>query len=135
MAVFYGQDTYDLTDLPLIDTQVTGKLLIGLRLARRLQTDYGALAIINDDPDFGYNVVQLLRGKMNAGDIRLIRANIQNELLKDEQVADVTADITQDPGKQDSFTIAINVSSSVGPFQLTLNISSVTYSILFVNQG
>lgn len=132
--VFYGQDTYDLTDLPQIDTQVIGKQLIGLRIARRLQTPYGALALINDDPDFGYDILQLVDGRFNVNDTILAQSQMQAEILKDEEVQDANVSISRKPASQNAYNIDITLTSSAGPFKLTLEISQVTFKILFQEQ-
>lgn len=130
-TVFFGQDTYDLTDLPTIDNQVIGTLLIGLRLARRLQTDYGALALIGGDPDFGFNIGNLVNAKFGKNDILITQVQIEQECLKDEQVQSVACAInTSELG---IYNISIAVQSSDGPFQLTIPISDVTYQIIFQN--
>lgn len=131
--VFFGVDTYDLTDLTLTDTQVTGKVLIALRAARRLQTPYGALALINDDPDFGYDVLQLLNQKNTRENVLLAGSQIEAELLKDEQIQNVVVNITSPAA--DSYLITIDIDSSAGPFKLTLPISLVSFKILFVDNG
>jgi hypothetical protein len=129
----YGQDTYDLTDLPLVDTQVISFQNIGLRIARRLTTPYGALAAINDDPDFGYDIFQLLNGTFSPNDITGIKADIENECLKDETIQDVDVTITLSSGNIAEITV--DLTTSIGPFSLVLDISDVTYSTLQINQG
>lgn len=129
----YGQDTYDLDDLPLIDTQVIGTQNLGLRLARRLTTPYGALALINDDPDFGYDIYQLLNGKYDQQSISAAISDIENECLKEEEVqaADVSFDILNNV-----ITISITITPSTAqPFTLVLNIGDVSYNTLVINEA
>lgn len=129
MVTFYGSDTYCLTDLPLIDLQVTNpKILIGQRVARRLQTPRGALASINDDPDFGWDVRQYCNGKIGPNQIGIAKSQIESECLKDEQVATADAAITFDGG---DLTIDIEMDTSAGPFLLTLNVSALTVEAVF----
>ncbi len=129
----FGQDTYDLTDLPEVDIQVTGNLLVALRLARRLQTPYGFGILYGDDPDMGFDIASLLNSRFGKNDIMIAQVQIEQECLKDEQVQGVTATINaSEPG---IYRILINVVTADGPFLLTIPISGVTYKILFSNSG
>lgn len=129
----YGQDTYDLDDLPVIDTQVIGTQNLGLRLARRLTTPYGALAIINDDPDFGYDIYQLLNTKYDQQIISAAISDIEAECLKEEEVQFANVSINVD---QNVITIIVNITPSINePFTLVLNIGDVTYNKLVINEA
>lgn len=129
MATFYGTDTYCVSDLPLVDVQVTDpKQLIGQRLARRLTTPRGALGLIGDDPDAGLDVRQFLNAALSPRQISAIGQAVEAEALKDEQVASSAATVTFAAG---ALTIALKVSSSVGPFQLTLSVSALNTSLIF----
>lgn len=129
MAIFYGTDTDCVSDLPLVDVQVTDpKQLIGQRLARRLVTPRGALGLIGDDPDAGLDVRQFLNAALSPRQISAIGQAVEAEALKDEQVASSSAAVTFAAG---ALTIALKVSSSVGPFQLTLSVSALNTSLIF----
>lgn len=129
MSVFYGSDTACLTDLTLIDRQVTDpKTLIAQRLARRLQTPRGALANIGDDPNFGWDVRQYLNGKFTTSTTITAQEQIQSECLKDEQVATAKAAVTLVNG---TMTIALSIVSSAGPFTLTMNVNQLTTALVF----
>lgn len=129
-TINYGQDTYDLTDLPLIDTQIDGITNIALRIARRLTTPYGALGAINDDPDFGYDVFQLLNIASNQGLLIAARSDIETECLKDEEIQDATVDLES---QGSGISITVDLTASTGPFQLVMNIQDVTYATLQIN--
>lgn len=129
MATFYGSDSYCLTDVGLIDLQVTNPVqLIGQRIARRLQTPRGALAAISDDPNFGWDVRQYINAKMGPSDIAIAQAQISGECLKDEQVQSAVVSMTLSGG---SMTLDIKLVSSVGPFTLTLNVDQLTVALVF----
>jgi len=129
MATLYGTDTYCVSDLPLVDVQVTDpKQLIGQRLARRLITPRGALGLIGDDPDAGLDVRQFLNAALSPRQISAIGQAVEAEVLKDEQVASSSAAVTFAAG---ALTIALKVSSSVGPFQLTLSVSALNTLLIF----
>lgn len=129
MAVFYGSDTVCLYDLPRIDLQVVDPVqLIGQRLARRLQTPRGALALIGDDPNFGWDVRQYINGRFNPTTLGVAESQIANECMKDEQVQAATARLTLSGL---ALTIDIEVESSAGPFSLTMQVSQLTVDLIF----
>ena len=126
MATFYGSDSYCLTDLQRISTQVTEpRIIIGQRLARRYQTPRGALALINGDPDFGYDVRQLVNAKLAPQALRLAENEMTSEGLKDEEVLACVVSIARtDNGA--GIRATVRVVASDGPFTLVLNASDVT---------
>ena len=129
MATFYGSDSYCLTDVQLIDLQVTDPAqLIGQRIARRLQTPYGALAAIGDDPDFGFDVRQLVNGKIRPADLGQVQALIRAEVLKDEQIESATVNVV---GANGEITISIAAVIAAGPFSLTMNVNALTTDVVF----
>jgi hypothetical protein len=128
---FYGSDTYCINDLPLVDTQVTDPVqLIGQRIVRRLSTPRGALALIGDDPNFGYDVRQWINNKAGPGDIALAQAAIESECLKDEQIIGVTASIAFSANTS-AMTVTLQLVTGVGPFTLTLNVNQLTVDMVF----
>ncbi len=127
----YGQDTYCINDLPLVDTQVTDPAqLIGQRIVRRLTTPRGALALIGDDPNFGYDVRQWINNKAGPGDIALAQAAIEAECLKDEQVISVNASIAFS-AQTSAMAITLQLVTNAGPFTLTLNVGQLTVDMVF----
>ena len=127
--VFYGSDTYCLTDLQLVDVQVTDPVrLIGQRLVRRLTTPRGALGIINDDPDGGLDVRQYINAKLPPSAITTAQADISDECQKDEEVSSALVSMTESLGV---LTIRIDVDGSSGPFSLVLNVGDVTTDAIF----
>lgn len=128
-TIFYGSDTSCVTDMSYVDTLITNpSILIGQRLARRLQTPRGALAAINDDPNFGWDCNQYVNAKLTPAQINNAQATIQAECLKDEQVQAININFVLSGG-----VLAINASgiAATGPFQFTLNISQVTSNLIF----
>jgi hypothetical protein len=129
MATFYGSDTSCVDDLPLIDAQVTDpKVLIGQRIARRLTTPRGALALVSDDGNFGWDVRQYLNGKIAPNTTAVAQQQITDECLKDEQVESATVSIANAAGVM---TITIQVVSAAGPFTLTLDVRDLTTALIF----
>lgn len=129
MSVFLGSDTVCLDDLPLIDTQTSDPLtLVGQRLARRLSTQRGALAFINDDPNGGLDVRQYVLAKMSTGQRSIIQNQVQAECLKDEEVQTASVDVSFNTG---ALIITIAVTTGSGPFTLTLNVDQLTVQAVF----
>lgn len=127
--VFYGSDTYCLTDLQYVDVQITdSRVLIGQRLVRRLTTPRGALGLINDDPDGGLDVRQYVNAKLSPSAITTAQADIANECQKDEEVASAIVSMSLSLG---TLTITIAVDGSTGPFVLVLNVGDVTTDVIF----
>jgi hypothetical protein len=132
VSTFFGSDTVCISDLSLIDTQTSDPIqVIGQRIARRLQTTRGALALIGDDPDFGFDVRQFVNGKFNPRDRNSIESLIAAEILKDEQVASATVSFSVVAGVA---TVSAQIGSSAGPFELTLNVGDLTTDLVFSAQ-
>lgn len=128
--VVFGQDTSCLTDVGLVDTQITDpRILVGQRIARRLQTPHGALANIGDDPDFGWDVHQLINARLSPGTLSQYEQQISAECTKDECVQSATVTITQGAGG--SVSISVDMQSSAGPFELVLSVDQLTSSLIF----
>lgn len=131
--IFYGSDTSCVDDIGLVDVQITNpRVLIGQRIARILQTPRGALGIIGDDPNVGFDSRKLIQGKLSPTTIAIAQQQIAAECLKDEQVQSANASLTL---SNDVLTIAIDLASSDGPFTLTLNVSDLTTALIFSFQN
>ena len=129
MAIYYGSDTLCVSDVPLVDVQTVDPfLLIGQRVARRLQTPRGGLAAFGDDPNFGWDVRQYTNGRLSPTNVDQAQRQIQSECLKDEEVLAAFVVITFVNGG--ALTISIQLTSSAGPFSLVLNVSQVSYTAL-----
>ena len=130
MSIFYGSDSNCLTDVGLFDLQITDPLLlIGQRVARRLTTPRGALATINDDPNFGWDVRQYTLGRLAPSQVSQAQQQIAAEVLKDEQVQSANVVISFVNGG--ALTIKIDMVASTGPFTLTLNVNQLTTTAVF----
>lgn len=120
----YGVGMSGLTDLLAADVVITDPAqLIGQRIAHRLTTPRGALAIINGPADFGWDVHQLVNGKLAPNTIAIAQSQIQAECEKDEEVA--TAIVTITPGAAGALTVSINLTTAAGPFTLTFNLPTI----------
>ncbi len=129
MATFYGSDTACVSDIGPTDLQITNpQRLISERIARRLSTPKGSLALIGGDPTWGFDLRQYVLGKMRTRDIAAIRDHVEAECLGDEQVESATAIVTISGS---IMVVNIALESAVGPFSLTLNVSSLTVAMVF----
>lgn len=129
MAINFGSDTYCISDIPLIDLQVTdAKTLVAQRLARRLTTPRGGLAAIGDEADFGWDVRQYVNGRMSPALLSQAQQQIAAECLKDEEVA--SCDVSMSFVNGGALTITLQVTTADGPFSLVLNVSQVSYTAL-----
>lgn len=128
---FVGSDTFCLTDVELIDRQVTDpRVLIAQRVARRWQIPRGALAIINDDPNAGWDITQYVNAKLTPQVVSVAESQLLAEALKDEQVASGTVQMV--PGvAQGNFVVTGRFQSAAGPFTLTMGVRDLTVSAVF----
>jgi hypothetical protein len=131
MTVFYGSDSYCVSDIGLTDIQVTDPaLLIGQRIARLLQTPRGGLAAIGDDPDRGWDCRQYINMKLTPAAVSLGQQQVLAECRADEQVQDGAVEFVIDStGALQQ--IAINLLTSAGPFTLTGNVNTITGALIF----
>lgn len=135
MATNYGSDSYCLTDIQRISTLVTDpRVVIGQRVARRLQTPRGALALINGDPNFGYDVRQLVNAKLTPNFKVNAQKSIRDEVEKDQEVLSASVTVASaDAGSGVAITILIQPSD--GPFSLVMNVRDLTVEVLISFQG
>lgn len=131
MSVFYGSDTSCVTDIGLIDQQVTSPaLVIGQRIARLWQSPRGALGLIDSAAaDRGVDIKQYCLQKMAPADIAIAQQQLANEALKDEEVASITVTITVSNG---TLTVTGSIVASSGPFTLVGNINQFTGASFFI---
>lgn len=131
MATFYGSDSSCVSDVGLVDVQITNPaILIGQRLARRLQTPRGGLAAFGGPADFGWDVRQLVLSKMTDASRSTAQQQIENECLKDEQVLNVEVSVT---GTGGAVAVTVKGISSAGPFTLTGNVQQFTAPEFFIS--
>jgi hypothetical protein len=131
MATQYGYDTACVSDVGLVDVVLTSpQLVIGQRVARRLQTPRGGLAAIDPEAaDFGLDVRQFTLGRFDPSRLVQAQQQIAAECTKDEEVA--AADVTVTFVNGGNMTIVIQLTSAAGPFTLTLNVSALTTELIF----
>jgi hypothetical protein len=98
----------------------------------RLITTRGELRGGEDEENFGENLTQYVGSVDDSTVQRTLPAKVIAELRKDEQVDNVvvTLESTKASNGETTWSIAIDVESAVGPFQLVLSVDSVTTKLL-----
>jgi hypothetical protein len=130
MSTFYGSDTNCVTDVPLIDNQVTSAaLIIGQRLARILQTPRGGFAAVGDDPDRGWDIRQYCLARLSPADIAVAQQQVKFECEKDEEVSAANVVMTNSNG---TITFTISIVASSGPFTLVGNVTDFSSADFFI---
>lgn len=124
----YGTDLSCVSDLDMTGAEVSGRLLLGQALARRLQTPRGRLL---EDANYGFDLRQYINADLSPVDIAKIRAGVESECLKDERVLGATATVTL---TNNVLIVTILVQDAAGPFSLVLSVTAVTTTILNVSQ-
>lgn len=122
--VDYGNDTEAVSDLTFARRQVDGETMMAQAMARRLQTRRGSLFYASD---YGYDLRQFLKGSVPPASV--INGQVENELLKDERVADVTAEVSFNE-QSEVQEVRVFGNGSEGPFDLTIPIEDVTVELL-----
>lgn len=127
----YGTDmscASDLTDL-MEDVDPVSTLAVAQALVRRLDCPRGALP---GDATYGYD----LRGRLNRGlteqELRTMAGQINGELLKDDRVDSLSADVAFTAAGSDTLRVALRVrpiDPLIGGFALTLSASSAAVLI------
>lgn len=129
MALPFGTDVDCVSDTGPVDRILTSPfLVVGQRVARRLQTPRGGLASVGDDPSFGWDVRQYLNGKLSPTALVIAQQQISSECVKDEEVDAATVTISFVNGG--AMTINVSLDSTVGTFSLVLDITQVSFDVL-----
>ena len=121
----YGTAQSCVTDIE--GRTVSGNRVVAEALARRLRTPRGRLI---GYPNYGYDLTQYVNADMSPRDIAALCAGARNECMQDERV--IGAVVSAVLGKDGILTVAIDVVGALGPFQMTLAVSSVTVNLLSV---
>lgn len=123
-------------DISCLDTLRTGRFSSGVRLVaeacyRRLITPRGELRGGDEDGNYGLDLTAFVGAPNPASVAASLPGRIRSELSKDERVETVNATVTTSTnGPATTFLVAIDVTTSAGPFTLTLEASDVTIELL-----
>ncbi len=135
MSTDFGRDLW-CTDSLRTGRFVSGIVLLGQALFRRLTTPRGALRGGEAEANYGLDLVGLLGSTDAKSLIASLPDRIKLELLKDERVSDVSATVSATyDGPKVSLTISINVESAAGPFTLKLSVNDVTAELLGIAEA
>lgn len=121
----YGIDISCVYDVDPTCREVSGNLVLGQACARRLITPRGTLI---DDPNYGYDLRQLINDDLSQRDIANLSTNITQELLKDERV--LAADVKITVTSAGNAIVIVQITGADGPFQLVLSVNDVTVDLL-----
>lgn len=126
----YGTDTSCTTSLR------TGRLVSGLRLVaeaayRRITTPRGTLRGGEDEANYGMDLEELVGSGDPVALAATLPGRIRNELLKDERIDEVDAEVVSTTeGPSTSFDISIVGTTAEGQFELVLGARDVKLSLL-----
>ena len=120
-----GSDFSCVTDLDANMSVVDGRVCLAQALARRLDTPKGGLFY---DPSCGYALIERIGAITTAF---TVQQQIQNELLQDERVEELTATVTlveqgdEGAAEEDigNMTIVIEADDGDGPFDFVIDAS------------
>jgi hypothetical protein len=129
----FGYDTSCTTALR------TGRFSFGARLVaeacyRRLSTARGMLLGGEDEEDYGLDLADEIGQTSTPSTVAALPGRIQNELLKDERIASVTATVVDTTvGPSTSWNVSIEgvlADDTSTPFALVLAVSQVSVELL-----
>lgn len=130
MATDFGKEMSCTTEIKP-GRYVTGARLVGEAAYRRLTTPRGMLRGGENEESYGLDLTELIGTTNASADAASLPGRIQNELLKDERIVTVSADIVvTTEGPATLFAITIECATTEGPFTLQVAASEVTVSLL-----
>lgn len=110
---------------------VSGPRLVAESLYRRLTTPRGMLRGGDDESDFGLDLLDLVGSATTKNDAAALEGKIRSEAAKDERIESVDVEVlTVTEGAVTSFEIAIDATTSAGPFSLQLRVEDVTIELV-----
>ena len=125
MSVDFGNDLSCVSDIAADGRTVDGIRCVVEAISRRLSTPRGRLI---GDPNYGTDLTGLVNADMSPREIAALRSVLIAECLKDERIIAVEATATL--AKSGVLTVTLLCTSALGPFKLTLGVSSVTVEVL-----
>ena len=126
-AIDFGQCWGCISDLSMPSYMASGFQVVAEAVARRWSTSQGQLI---DDPNYGFNVTDLLSDDLSAADVAYAQQQIAAEAQKDERVLSCAATLTL--LATGMLTLAATIVTASGPFQMVLAVSAVTTTLLLV---
>jgi hypothetical protein len=115
-------------DLSMPSYMASGNQAVAEAILRRWTTSAGQLI---DDPNYGFNVMDLVSADLGKKDIAYAQQQLAQECEKDERVrsASVVVALTA----AGLLTITAKITTALGPFQLVAAVSAVSVKLLLVS--
>lgn len=124
----YGTDLSCVSDMDPNGLEVSGRLMLGQAIARRLYTPRGRLL---EDANYGFDLRAFIDADVAPVDLAQIKSGIETECTKDERILSATATLQFITGV---LIVTIALQDGLGPFPLVLSVNNVTATILNVGQ-
>ena len=105
---------------------VTGRRLLAEAIVRRWITPRGGLL---DDPNYGTDVTAYVNDDVTPRDIATLKSVMAQEAEKDERVNSCDIDVQIPPQGTGAYTITALVHDNDGPFQLVVDIDTLSKNI------
>lgn len=122
----YGSDMSCVTDITAMATELSGDdpRIVAESDARRLSTDRGTLI---DDPNYGWNLQDLVQRPLTPADIATIPGQVKGELLKDDRHE--TLDVWTTGQTTSNLLVHVKGTTAKGPFGLTMAITDAGVAV------
>jgi hypothetical protein len=117
------------SDLSSPAVMVSGNQVVAEAILRRWGTSPGELI---DDPDYGFNLSDLISDDLGPADIALAQQQAGAEAEKDERVLSATVTLTLN-NATGVLTVNALVVTSLGPFTLVASVSAIGTALLLVS--
>lgn len=115
-------------DLSMPSYMASENQVVAEAILRRWSTSPGQLI---DDPNYGFNVMDLVNDDLGPKDIAYAQQQLAQECQKDERVRSASVVVTLSVAGL--VTIAATVVTAAGPFKLVVEVSAVSVSLLLVS--
>lgn len=125
--VDFGDDVSTFPDLDVTGNTITGVRVIAEACLRRLMTPEGSLSY---DPDYGYDLSELLNEDLEDRELRRHAARAELELEKDERILNARVELTLDAS---THTLKIRITGELADredFELVMKIDEVSADVL-----
>lgn len=113
-------------DLDPTFTIISGRQVRAEHVARRLETDTGAL---EKDPAYGFNITRRLGQRTSSRTLVEIQQGVEAQCLEEETIATARCVATEDATTK-AITLRIHLTDDEGPWDFVLAIGDVTVEIL-----
>lgn len=122
----YGSDLSCVTDIAAMATELSGDdpRIVAESDARRLQTDRGTLI---DNPNYGWNLQDLVQKPLTASDIATIPGQVKGELLKDDRHE--TLDVWTTGQNTSNLLVHVKGTTAKGPFGFTMAVTDAGVAV------